>query len=414
MMTDPNTLFCLQDNKVTDFIATIAQVRQTEDKTGFMVRLDKSYFFPAGGGQPADRGTINTYPVSHVTEENGAIWHFIDHDPGTVEADCHIDAPWRLHFMRQHSGQHLISGALWKLAEIQTVSVHLGEEKSTIETNLPLISDETISEVENQVNELIMQNLPIQTILTHSNELEQYPLRKAPPVSGPLRLVAVGDFDYSVCCGLHLTHTGELGTVKCVGSEKIRGHIRTNWLIGKPALLDYQYKHGLIQHMKKILSCSSEELVYKTSQVMEEKKQLIRDSALLETRLSAEIVRSLMQAVSEDNHNPRVMSHIFNESEQLVSQVVKKLLNEKHLIFCIVNQGKDNFSWNIGKTADMAFDFDEIRDALLLPVSGKGGGRAPLWKGTAEDPAKTALFVSTFKSLLNKTQPVAHAARRST
>lgn len=395
-MSHATLLPCHQRRDILNFSAVIRESIPLPDGRAYQVRLDESYFFPAGGGQPADRGSINGIAVVDVINRDGQIWHVTAQDPGSGQADCVIDEAWRSHFMRQHSGQHIISGALWQTARIQTLSVHLGEELTTIETDAAEIGPELIFRVEDLANDIVRQNLPIEVIAGHSEQAGSFPLRKPPPLEGPINLVSVGRFDCSVCCGLHLISSGEVGLIKYLDSEKIRNHARTGWLIGRTATLDYRNKHHTIQQLKNVMSCKLDELPGQISGLQEENRRLHRELSALETRLAALLADRLLADQPAGAAGLRIVSGLFSEPESLLGQLVKALLNHERLVFCIVNRTEKQFTWSIGCSADIEFDFNGLRERLLTPFAAKGGGRPPLWKGSSPRPDLARCFLDSF------------------
>jgi alanyl-tRNA synthetase len=403
-MHSENPSSCHQDSSIVSFDAHVLTCCPCSDGLTFAVTLDHSYFFPAGGGQPSDRGSIGKAELLEVTLNEGTLHHITRAPLKQGPVSCQIDMSWRRHFMEQHTGQHILSGALWQIGGHKTVSVHLGEKETTIEVDSSEISSEELQKIEYLANDIIRQNLPVNTQETSVDELHRHKLRKIPDLLGKVRLVSVGDFDHSVCCGLHLDSSAALGLVKCLGTEKIRGHLRTRWAIGAAALADYQQKHQVVTRLGQILSTGQDSLDTRATQLLEENRQQSREISELEGRLAENLTWNLLLTAADTPRGSRLITGILSEKESLVLRVVKNLLNQDHLIFCLLNPGQDKTAWTIGCGSDITLDFNHLRDHLLVPFKAKGGGRQPLWKGQLPDSSIDEQFLSTFAALLTKFQ----------
>lgn len=227
-----------------DFDGVVTGI-ETDEKKGVRILLDRTCFYPEGGGQPSDSGDLNGVPVLDVRKEGDEVVHLVsDTSAFAIGGMVHGVVDWerRYDFMQQHTGQHLISAAFFNTREINTVSVHLGEEISTVELDVEKIEDEILVEVERAANLAICMNRSISTEWVTDDELDTATLRRAPKVSGDIRVVSVEDLDRVACGGVHVGRTGEVGLVKLVGTELMRGHLRTIWKIGTRAYDDYQKK----------------------------------------------------------------------------------------------------------------------------------------------------------------------------
>jgi alanyl-tRNA synthetase len=373
-------------------------------KNGWKIRLDKTCFYPQGGGQPADKGWLDNVPVNDVQEEGDNIYHYLEKEPSGKEITGKIDWEWRKDFMQQHTGQHIISGALWKVGNYKTVSVHMGLDYTTIEIEAPEISDEDLMETENLANHIINSNLPLIFTWIDSKDAKKFPLRKPSPVEGKIRIVQIDDFDCVVCCGLHFENSGQVGLVKAIGKEKIRGNVRLKWKIGDRAYLDYSKKERMASQLKVLLSTSEDLVVSTIQQLKEEEASLKRKYSHLETQFAMVISDQLVAGKeilgNGNNTYGLILKSWQDEDELLIKKIIKNLLARKGIVFCLLNKSKDKFLWNIGCSEDLNFPFNEMKDKLLPLVDGKGGGTFPLWKGIGLKPRFTGEFLLKFKDLV--------------
>lgn len=378
-------------------------VEALNEKKIWKVILDKTCFFPEGGGQPADKGWLNDIPVQDVRKEGDEIIHFLPENPGQVNGTVKgkIDPVWRKDFMQQHTGQHIISGALWTIGKYKTVSVHMGLDYTTVEVEAPEIPEHDLVEAEKLANRVITEDILLHCIEAGHNELEKFNLRRPTQREGKIRLVTIGDFDCSACGGLHLDSTSRVGLVKAISSEKIRGNTRIAWKIGDRAYEDYRKKDKIMAALKSFFSANEDTIVEKTRDLMEEIATGKRKYNVIENRLA--------QILAQDLYNNRqlvpgsttqVITGLWHgEEDELIKKIMKNLLKNEKTQVCLVNVLPGKLQWYIGCSDEIVFPFNEVKDKLLPIINGKGGGRHPQWQGTGLNPGGAADFLAGFKSL---------------
>ncbi|NLA93140.1 MAG: alanyl-tRNA editing protein, partial [Spirochaetales bacterium] len=190
------------------------------------MQLDRTIFYPEGGGQPGDRGFIDQVKVNDTQlNANGEILHQIEGESNFVagqEVTLTLDWDHRYDFMQQHSAQHLLSGTLYTLFKIGTVSVHLGQAEISIELDTDELSEEQIVATEEAVNKVIRQNVPISAQTVKQEEIPPLNLRRSVKVEGDVRLITIEGHDLIACGGLHVKESSELGYIYYLRSERIR------------------------------------------------------------------------------------------------------------------------------------------------------------------------------------------------
>jgi len=248
-----------KENNKFEFKAKIVQINKV--KNLWEIELSETFFFPESGGQPSDKGFIDNIPLIDIKKKNNVIFHYIKERPKNEIVKCNINKAWRLDFMQQHTGQHILSGAFWKVGKYKTLSVHFGEIFTTIEIDVSNIKNEDILKVEKLSNSIINKNLDLNIKLIHSNNIDKLKLRRKPKITGNLTLIQIGDFDLVACSGLHLDSTGKVGLIKFVDTEKIRGNIRTVWKIGERAYKDYENKNSIIKVLNNKFSSKEDSLI---------------------------------------------------------------------------------------------------------------------------------------------------------
>jgi alanyl-tRNA synthetase len=304
--------------------------------------------------------------------------------------------------MQQHTGQHIISGALWKTGKYRTLSVHMGREYTTIEIDGANISPDELETVENLSNRVICRNLPIEYIETDEIGIDRYALRKPCSVKGRIRLVSIGDFDCVGCGGLHFKTTGDVELVKCVGTETIRDHVRLIWKIGDRARRDYREKDRIIADLRSILGTREDSFADKVNTLRDSEIGLKRKNSLLISRLADMVARDLIrnQTLLSESGLGVITSVWKDEDDLLIKEVSKNLLRRKDTVMCLLNQKKDSVHWIIGCSENVAFPFEKVKTQLMALLNGKGGGRHPLWQGTGTGSAPVNRFLAEFLEIV--------------
>ena len=217
-----------------DFTAAVESCGAVKD--GFAVVLDRTAFYPEGGGQPADHGTLGEARVLDVQERDGVITHLCDRElPVGAEVSGHIDWARRFDFMQQHSGEHILSGLLCSTFRCDNVGFHMGADVVTIDYNADFTWEQAL-EVERRANAYIWEDHPVHIWYPDPEELAALPYRSKKALTGSVRLTEFPGADLCACCGTHVQSSGQVGLVKLTGYQKFRGGVRLELLCGQRAL----------------------------------------------------------------------------------------------------------------------------------------------------------------------------------
>ena len=247
-------------------------------KTGGKLALDGTVFYPEGGGQPADRGTLTLADgtVLHVTdvhESEGVIWHTVDALPaGAVpgaEAVESIDWEWRFDKMQQHTGEHILSGILHAMFGAENVGFHIGSEAVRMDTSVP-ISAEGLREAELAANRIVWQDVPVLITYPTPEELAALTYRSKKEIAGQVRIVTIPGADVCACCGTHTATTGQVGQIKILASENYKGGVRLSVVCGQRALAEAQAMRARQADIGALLSAKSTETANAVHRVYEE------------------------------------------------------------------------------------------------------------------------------------------------
>ncbi len=349
--------------------------------------LDRTAFYPSGGGQPHDTGALNDVTVLEVRSQGDAIWHLLA-APATLGAPVQGQVDWsrRLDHMQNHSGQHILSQAFIATAGAQTVAWRLSDHSLTIDLGQASLSDGQMADAERLAAQVVQQNLPISARFVAEAELPTLHLRKQPDVEGPLRVVEIGDFDRVACGGLHVASTAQVGLIKLLRAERRGPETRIHFVCGQRALADYQRKHETVRSLASRFTCGEDELAQAIQRLQDQAdsnfKALRAAQAELVTAEAARLLASAAASGLITGHYPAW------EGEQ-VKQLALALRSQPGLVIALAGGNGQLFL----ASSDGAFDAGQTLRGALAAVGGRGGGRPDFAQGAAPtwDAAQQAL-----------------------
>ena len=222
-----------QDPFLASFTATVLSCEAAQK--GFLVTLDRTAFYPEGGGQPADHGHLGTLRVSDVHEKEGVVFHTVD---APVEigqrAEGRIDWARRFDHMQQHSGEHILSGILCADYACDNVGFHMGADTVTIDYNTDITWEQALC-AEAKANAVIAADAPVEITFPSPGELAALDYRSKKVLTGAVRIVRFPEADCCACCGTHVLRAGQVGLVKVLSCQKFRQGVRMEILCGQRA-----------------------------------------------------------------------------------------------------------------------------------------------------------------------------------
>ncbi len=275
-----------RDSSLLEFKAKVVEQGEHEGKTYTV--LDKSAFYPTSGGQFHDTGTLNGIAIFDVIETDaGQVWHISDKPVGKVGDTVRgvIDKDRRDRHRQMHTAQHILSQAFIRLYGYETVSVHLGREYAAVELDAKQMSPQQVASTEQMVQEVIGANSPVEILFVEGDEAASLPLRKVPVREGTIRVIRIGDFDWSACGGTHCNNTAEVVVLKITGVEKIRGRSLVKFLAGRQALDDYHNRFSVTSQLSKQFTCHVNDLVDKVSKLAADNSNMRKEVARLQKEL---------------------------------------------------------------------------------------------------------------------------------
>lgn len=369
-----------QDSYIKDFEAVVLSC--IPNGNHFEAVLDRTAFFPEGGGQCADTGVLHIenrkIKVFDVQERNGEIIHFIDEEilPGqTVIGE--VEFQERFSKMQQHTGEHIISGIVHRRFGYENVGFHLGKEEVTMDYDGPLTGEELRS-IEYEANQVVAENREIKAYFPSTEELEKIPYRSKKELQGKIRIVEIQDCDICACCAPHVQTTGNVGLIKITNAIRYKGGMRLWITCGMRALEDYNQKEASVVQISNMLSAKQQEVTDAVKRLTEEIQQLKEKAAKMQERLVMGYLESEKEALKE---NPNANLLLFEK--ELDAVAMRNFVNAgmeltKGVCGVFIGDEKQGFRYVLGSSGDIR----EIGKKLNEAFQGKGGGKPPMIQGS--------------------------------
>ena len=272
----------IQDPYLREFTARVVGRQIVGGKPA--VALDRTAFYPTGGGQPNDQGTLEGVPVLDVIVEDGVVWHILGAELPGDEVRGILDWSRRFDHMQQHTGQHILSQAFVVTCDAETVAFHMGADASTIDLGRADLGPDAPAAAEAAANAVIDAAHPVTATFVTQDELAQLPLRKPPKVTEAIRVVQVAGFDWSACGGTHVANSSQVGLVKITGGERRGGELRVTFLCGGRARADYARLQALASGLAMRFTCAQDEVPGAVERLSAENRAIRKDLADLETQ----------------------------------------------------------------------------------------------------------------------------------
>lgn len=280
------------DSSVLRFEARVVRVSRCGDKPSLV--LDRTAFYPEGGGQLGDQGALQLgetvlQVLDAQIDESGDIHHVLAVPPHQVIAGAtvrgEVDARRRRDLTAQHTGQHMLSAALLHVAGAKTVSARLGNKTSTIDLACSALDDGLVARAEAVVNDAIVEDRAVRVLFPSPEQLARIPLRREPKVDHDVRVIEIEGLDYSACGGTHCSRTSQVGLVHVIGVERYKGMIRLSFLSGKRASDDYAAKDSVLRDLARSLTCGPLEVAAPTTKMRDELKARAEQISRLRAQL---------------------------------------------------------------------------------------------------------------------------------
>ena len=373
-MTEETKRLYDADSHLFSFEATVLRCRQEKDR--YLIVLDQTAFFPEGGGQPGDIGTLGEARVLDTHEKNGELLHYCDLplQPGARVAG-QVDRETRLQRMQNHSGEHIFSGTAHRLYDCTNVGFHMGEKEVTLDFDRELNAEE-VRTLERLANEAVRDNIPVRVFFPTAEELASLDYRSKKELTGAVRIVEIPGVDRCACCAPHVNRTGEIGIIKVLSFERHRGGTRLTILCGMQALEDYRKKQQSVTEISAMLSAKRDAVSPAVQRVLQERDALKEKSAALAMELVA--FKAAQQPETEGN-----LCLFEDFPDEIAARELVNLLMEKcGGLAAVFFPGSEDgtLRYIIGSRH---VDLRKAGKTLNAGIGGRGGGRPEMIQGSA-------------------------------
>ncbi len=354
---------------IKEFKACVVSCEKCEK--GYETVLDQTAFFPEAGGQPADNGTLDGVEVLDVQIKEETVYHYTKtpFEVGkTVEGKLNFER--RFNFMQNHSGEHIISGIVNSIYGFDNVGFHLSEEFATIDFNGTL-DREQLDQIEILANKCVFENVDIKAFYPTDEQLKNIKYRSKKELDGAIRIVQIGNTDVCACCAPHVRKTGEIGIIKLLDFERMRGGIRIIFKCGSFALLDYQNKYKNIAEISALLSAKQNETAEAVKQLDQKATKQNQEIQNLKKRM----INIIVSSFSKDK-NVGFYEDFDVRELQLLADSLHKTYGGLKAVFSKTEQG---FNFAICDEADA---LDEFFKSFKTSFNVRGGGRNGMVQGS--------------------------------
>ena len=358
------------DSYLSEFKAVVLFCEKIEK--GFKAVLDRTAFFPEGGGQKPDTGFIGDARVSDVQEADGLIFHFVDKElSGSAEYTCKLDWEQRILRMQSHSGEHIVSGVVHSLYGYDNVGFHMDEDYVTVDFSGEL-TREQLDEVEEKTNRYIYDNIEIECFFPDVDEIESLDYRSKLDLKEGVRLVRIGEADLCACCAPHVKRTGEIGVVKILDFMRHRGGVRIVMKSGLKALYDYREKYTSVYDVSVMLSSKQHEIASYVDKKIKENENLHHAFADFKMKI-AECDKENLSLIGDT----ALFITSYYDSD-MMRELANFGMTQKEL--CVILSGNEDsgFSYVAGS---LSFDLMKFAKNFNSALNGRGGGRGTMIQG---------------------------------
>ena len=370
-----------EDSSLFAFEARVLECR--EEKGLWTLILDRTAFFPEGGGQPADTGFIGPARVRDVHERGGEILHYTDRPLERGECfPCTLDREQRLRRMQNHSGEHVFSGLTHSRFGLENVGFHMGEDCMTVDFSGELAWNE-LREIETLANETVRADLPVRAWFPEPEALETLEYRSKLELTENVRIVEIPGVDRCACCAPHVASTGQIGQIKLLSAERHRGGVRITLVCGMDALDRHRREQESVTEISRLLSARRDQVAGAVERRLE--RQNVQEERL--AALGGELARLRAESIPASEGNLCVFDELLDE---ISLRELCNLLADKCGGMAGVFSGRDGegFRYII---ASRHLDLRAEARTINAAISGRGGGSKEMIQGRSSGSRKQSL-----------------------
>jgi len=389
----PTERLYYQDSHLIEFEAIV--IEKTDRVSGWTaVTLDRTAFYPTGGGQPSDTGTLNGERVLEcIDNENEGVMHVVQGRAPEVGATVkgRVDWPRRLDHIQQHTGQHILSQAFVSLFNAPTRGFRVLHDICEIDVELNNPTNESIERAVELANNVIWEDREISIKTATAEEAAGLPLRKDPARAGDLRLIEIESFDLTPCGGTHAFRTGEVGMIVVRTWERAKGLTRIEFAAGIRALADYRRANKTARATASLFSAARDDAAKLAARMIDENKELHRRLRSLE-EIAARVEADELRATASPNATGvRVVSRILEHRDaESLKRLAVSLISHPNTVALLGSSDKESARLVFAKSADAPGDMNALMRAACEMLEGRGGGKPDLAQGGGKKIEKLA------------------------
>ncbi len=371
----PTTRLYFEDAYLRDFTARVADLTEWQGQPA--VALDATALYPEGGGQPANAGTLCGVDVVDVQERDEVIYHILNAPlPASVGDTVAGQVAWARRFdhMQQHTGQHALSGAAFRLLGADTLSWHLGADEVTIDLGLADPSGTALAEVEHAANEILWQNVPVTAKIYSPSELATLQMRRGSDREGSVRVVSVGEWDRIGCGGTHVAASGAVGAISIIRAEARGNATRVTFLCGGRALGDHRMKSALVSGLMTDLSTRAADLREHVAKLVAHGDAQRREMMDLRRAMLGYEARDLLASATDRvADRPLICQRLDGRDAESLRMLAQHIVTGGGV--ALVGSASDGKAY-LAVACDKALPLDcgAALKAALPHIGGKGGG----------------------------------------
>ena len=372
------------DSHLTEFTARVTDV--TELAPGrFGVVLDRTAFYPTGGGQPTDTGTLGAARVVEcIDREAAGVLHVIEGEPLVTGAEVAGRVDWarRLDHIQQHTGQHILSQALVNLFAAPTRGFRMLEHVAEIDVELSDPTRERIEQAVDLANRIVWEDRPVRVHQVTPAEAARLPLRKDSARAGELRVIEIADFDLSPCGGTHAQRTGEVGLIAVRSWERAKGLTRLEFVAGRRALADYRLANDTARQVAALFSAGRDDAPASVARLFAEHKELTRRTRALEELAARVEADELLAAATPDAAGTRLVARTFDGRDgDSLKRLALALSAHPGCVALLGARDANNARLVFARSPEAPGDMHALMRAACQLIDGRGGGRADMAQG---------------------------------
>lgn len=390
-----------KDSYLKKFKANIKDYFKKEGN--YHLILNKTAFYPEGGGQPADKGMIGEQKVQDVYQKDDKIYHIVEQLPKNRDnLNCKINWDRRFDHMQQHTAQHLLSAIFQTEVEAKTISFHLGRKEVTIDLDKEL-SRNSIQKIEDQANQIIYNNKDIRAEFPGDENLKNIKLRKEPKVEENIRIVRIDQVDICACGGTHLKKSGDIGIIKIIDYKNYKGGMRIYFMAGKRALKDYQFKNKIVIKARQQFGVKDKEINTEIEALQNDlKNKKYEINELNDKLLAYKAVELISEAEKIGDYN--LICGKFNEMDLSDLKLIAEKISDQKNNLCVLGQNKDSTARILmAKSKNIKeFKINEMMKKVMEILDGNGGGHQFFAQGGSSNPEKLNAALKEARKMFQK------------